>query len=218
MAACVPVIAIVLMISVMLSIQTEPSRFLASAQSCHDESFAKKLADVRAQKSEVDALIHNGASAIWALDNLKFYARVMPGEDEFWDFKRKHPSDLAYIAKGFRQAWSDAQKYSKRFNYFSGLGGNYPVGDPELIAAVERIRNGADDIEKDKKNIQDDVDVNGRLFNTYSESEKILLSRQEKLQNTSLRDIDRWRLLNIPSARDCMPGSIVTSIAEWRMK
>ena len=218
MAASVPVIAIILMVSATLAIQSEPSRFLASAQSCYDGWLAKYLEDIRQQQTKAAEVITTSTVAKSALSDLQNAADAIPDGSDFWDYKREHGNMLTYDKNYFYRAWSRARKYQNHFYNFSGLSGDYPAGDVEIIVAADRVKMSGDAIERDKQGLRKEVEVNGKLLDALSETEKVMLSKQQKLKDPSVSDADKWYIINEPGAKDCMPGSIVTSIAEWRMK
>ena len=86
-----------------------------------------------------------------------------------------------------------------------------------MIAKASIIKSNHDDIEKNIQSLQNLFASNMQLYDAIAETEKILLSKTEKLKDPSIRDVDKWYILDQYGARDCMPGSFITSIAEWRM-
>ena len=217
LAASVPVIAIALMIFVTLNILSEPSRFLTSAQACYDKWLPGRLAELHEEQTKAAELIQTSTKAKFALITLQSAAAAMPDGSDFWDFKREHGDLLYQQARHFRQVWSEAREYKNQFYTFSGVSGDYPADDVALIVTVDGIKRNDDDIEKEKKSLQEEAEVNGQLLYTLQESEKILLSKTEKLKDPSISNVDRWNILDQPEVRGCLPSDIITSIAQWRI-
>ena len=217
LAASVPVIAIVLMAFVTLNIISEPSRFLTSAQTCYDKWLPGRLAEIHKQQISAAEAANTSSSAKFALNDLEFTAGFIPDAADFWDYKEEYPGSWFRKKEIFLQAWSKARTYTNQIYSVSGVLNDYPAGDPELIAKASIIKSRHDEIEKNIQALQDSFTSNMQLYDSGSELKNVLLSKQDKLKDPSVSDADKWYILDEPGARDCLPGSIVTSIAEWRM-